>query len=143
MLKIQQDVLDFHMKFGHPYTSTPVDFTKLTHEQLDEWAKVLGFRMNLIEEEFDELDYEISEIFEDEMGTRTPPNIGNIAGEIVDAIYVLAGTATALGIDLEPVWDAIHKANMDKIPNGQEKPIKPEGWTPPNIRKIIAEQREN
>ena len=43
-----------------------------------------------------------------------------IADGIVDSIVVLVGTALEYGIDLTPVWNAVHKANMAKFPACEE-----------------------
>lgn len=61
-----------------------------------------------------------------------------VCAELVDLIYVTLGTFVELGIDPQPVWAAIHAANMQKEPNpdvegGKGKAVKPEGWQKPRI----------
>ena len=60
---------------------------------------------------------------------------------MVDVMYVLVGPAICAGVDLRPVWDAIHEANMQKVPAGDGgKPKKPRGWVPPDIGEILDGQ---
>lgn len=66
-----------------------------------------------------------------------------IADGLADLIYVALGTAIAYGIDLRPVWSAVHAANMAKIggPTREDgKVLKPEGWQPPDIKGILERQ---
>lgn len=88
---------------------------------------VFRLKIDLIEEELDEI------IDAEERG-----DIAEIADGIVDAIYMLIGLAISSGIDLEPIWRGVHRANMAKVdgslgpvvrrPDG--KVLKPEGWSP-------------
>lgn len=66
-----------------------------------------------------------------------------IAKEMADVIYVVLGTAVSLGIDLDPVFAAVHESNMAKTtgpvrPDG--KRMKPAGWVPPDIGTVLAAQ---
>jgi predicted HAD superfamily Cof-like phosphohydrolase len=65
--------------------------------------------------------------------------LADVADAIVDSIYVLLGMAVAFGIDIHPVWYAVHEANMATL--GEDgKQMKPEGWTPPYIEGILQAQ---
>jgi len=71
------------------------------------------------------------------------PNLPDIADAIGDLKYVLEGTNLAFGIDGEPVWDAIQKANMAKAGGSVDehgKRMKPPGWTPPDIEGELRKQ---
>lgn len=75
-------------------------------------------------------------------------NLAEVGDAIADSIYVLAGTALEFGIPLHKIMGAVQKANMDKRwPDGTfhhdagGKVLKPPGWTPPDIVKIITEER--
>ncbi len=57
-----------------------------------------------------------------------------------DSNYIAAGTAIELGVDMRPIHAAIHRANMDKEPNGLGKPTKPHDWQPPDIRGCLIRQ---
>lgn len=69
-----------------------------------------------------------------------------VSDGIIDAMYILLGTAHEYGVAdrLPLMFDEVHNANMRKL--GEDgKPIyrkdgkvlKPEGWTPPNLKTIL------
>lgn len=71
----------------------------------------------------------------------------SVAHELSDILYVVYGAANTWGIDLEPVFAEIHRANMTKVwPDGtvrkreDGKILKPPGWTPADISHIMASQ---
>ena len=118
----QQDVREFHKKFG----AKVQDYPGLIPGDL------ASARDRFHREEVDELDVAMIE-----------ENLADIADAIGDAIYFLLGTAVCYGIDMEPVWQEIHKKNMEKVGGGKRadgKHLKPEGWTPPDIKSIIDKQ---
>ena len=140
----------FHRKFGHPVRLVPHGVP--AHE--------LSFRRSLIAEEFCEL---LTAICGDDLGSegdiayvrsvlatfmRLAPigawNVSQIAHEIVDCIYVLEGTAAVMGVDLAPVFAEVHRANMDKNPNGPNgKPTKPVGWRAADVARVVESQRKS
>ena len=71
-------------------------------------------------------------------------DIENVAKELADIIYIVCGTAVSYGIPLDKVFEAVHRSNMAKLgPDGKPrrredgKILKPEGWTPPDIKSIL------
>ena len=119
-----QDVVDFHNQFGCYSSAEPRSIPSDIEE----------LRWKLIIEELNEL---AGGMFEE-------PDLGVVADSIADLIYVLIGTAIAYGIDLRPIWDAVQKANMAKVGGGVRgdgKILKPPGWTPPDIDKLLNEQQ--
>lgn len=111
------DVRDFHRKFGHPAPSAPVVPSD----------DVLDFRVRLIREECEELIEAIEE-----------RNLGSIAQEGVDLVYVVLGTFVVCGLRFTPFWRLVQRANMAKIPNPDGgKPLKPEGWIKPDCSTLI------
>lgn len=93
---------------------------------------VVDLRIALNEEEFNEL--------VDAVIARDVPAV---ADSIVDMIYVLLGMAVQFGIDVRPVWDAVHAANMAKVGGevrSDGKRMKPDGWKPPDVAGILARQ---
>lgn len=69
----------------------------------------------------------------------------DLAGELVDLIYVALGTAVEYGIELEPFFRAVHDANMAKVEGGVRrrpdgKILKPEGWQPADLEAVYQEQ---
>lgn len=72
--------------------------------------------------------------------------VSMIAHELCDLKYVLDGTAVEMGLDLEPLFNEVHRANMAKIGGGTRedgKTLKPVSWTPPRIEELIEEQERN
>ena len=71
------------------------------------------------------------------------------ADAIIDSIYVLIGAGLEFGIPLPEIWNAVQRANLAKAPIGPDgvrrvvrrpdgKILKPEGWTPPDVREILV-----
>jgi predicted HAD superfamily Cof-like phosphohydrolase len=86
---------------------------------------VVDLRVKLITEEYREL-----------MAAIIKKDIPGIADGIVDLIVVAIGTGLAYGIDLRPIWDVVHRANMRKWGGGVRedgKILKPPDWQPPDI----------
>ena len=90
------------------------------------------FLISLIKEEYQEL----KDAMEGE-------GVHSIAGEMVDLIWVTLNAANAYGIDLEPFFEAIALANLQKsggpvAPNG--KRLKPDGWKPAPLQQLLQAQ---
>lgn len=122
MLKIQQDVKEFHEQFRITVETYPIIATKL--EQM--------LRVRVITEETDEL-----------LVALLNEDMVKIADGIADAIYVIIGTAVTYGIDIEPIWDEVHRTNMAKVGGGVRedgKILKPVGWEPPKIKELLDAQ---
>jgi predicted HAD superfamily Cof-like phosphohydrolase len=120
-----QDVRDFHEKFDCYRQDRPGVPARGT----------VGLRWGLIDEE----------VNRELRPAMDAGNLEDIADAIVDAIYVLNGTAVSYGIDLRPIWDAVHQANMAKTDGGKRadgKILKPPGWVAPDVAGIIEEQRK-
>lgn len=129
------DVLRFHLKFNAPIQHKPGNVTE----------EVYKLRKALIAEEVN------AELFP----SMQSGDMVEIADAIADSIYVLLGTAIAYGIDIRPVWKAVHKANMTKMPydpvlaaamlaEGKKVPIgkimKPKDWREPDIAGVLHRQ---
>ena len=122
-----QDIHDMHTKYGVR------DWVKKQVEEKNsgKLQQFLDFRMDFIEEEFNE--------------TLKAAALDNDPEEVVDGlidiIVVALGTLDAFGVDAQKAWDEVHNANMAKEPGVKpERPnplglpdlIKPEGWTAPS-----------
>jgi predicted HAD superfamily Cof-like phosphohydrolase len=117
-----QDVLDFHRKFGCVVGEFPAVPSKGTKE----------LRSDLLWEEW----------CETEAALRRDDLTG-IADGIADMIYVALGLAVSYGIDLRPVWDAVHASNMAKEGGATRedgKILKPPGWVAPDVAGILLKQ---
>lgn len=123
-----KDVMDFHRAFGQRIGTTPA-FPESIEER--------DLRISLLEEEFNEY-----------MEAEQTLDLVGIADALADIIYIACGTAVSYGIPLDKVFEEVHRSNMAKLVNGKPiyredgKVLKPEGWTPPQIEKIIENQKE-
>jgi predicted HAD superfamily Cof-like phosphohydrolase len=138
----QQAVADFHTAMELPVEDTPAIRhaelrAKLLAEECAETIAALGFDV-------------LFSIYE---GTNVTPlaQFDQVAAEslpevidgLVDTIYVAAGAAATMGVDLAPVFEEVHRSNMAKT--GGEvredgKRLKPPGWTPPDIAGELRKQ---
>lgn len=59
---------------------------------------------------------------------------------LLDIEYVTLGTHVSCGVDPQPIWEAVHAANMQKMPVGAKGAVKPEGWTPPDVAGELRKQ---
>jgi len=117
-------VKEFHTAFGHPVAD------KLGFPD----SERIVFRFNLIAEEMQELAQAI----------RSDKDIVDTADAMADLVYVVCGAALEFGIPLDKVFDEVHAANMRKL-GVDGKPIyredgkimKPEDWTPPDIKAVL------
>lgn len=65
------------------------------------------------------------------------------ADALADMRYLIDGAAVEWGIDLEPVFDEVHRTNMLKTTGPKRrdgKQLKPEGWQPPDIEGVLKRQ---
>lgn len=120
------DVREFLNAFGHHVGSVPGPPDSLATHDL---------RVRLVVEEWNEL------------AAAVPPDGGvdlpAMTDAIADLIYVLIGMAWAWGVDLRPVWKAVHAANLSKKGGPRRddgKQQKPENWLPPDIEGILRAQ---
>lgn len=121
-----QDLAQFHQKFKMPENNHP---TLLTRDLMD-------FRLNFLGEELSET-----------IDAYDEGNLAKVADGLVDLVYVAIGTAELMGLPWEKLWNEVHGANMKKERAeraGDSKRgstfdvIKPEGWMPPNLEKILS-----
>lgn len=150
MSKLNEQVMAFHKKFGQPIAARP----KVPEE------KVLRFRAKLHLEEFRELieamfgstyDSRWAEIEEVIREAPLDVNFPEMIDALGDMDYISEGTRIVCGVDGDPIADEIQRANMSKDPAYVEakdsyhssatiKPVKPEGWAPPDNERILIEQ---
>jgi len=128
-MSIFSDVRDF-MKIGHPEKIRPVPTFDIDDDRLC---------AHLIKEEYREM-----------MDAWAQEDMAEFADGIADLIYVLVFSAHAYGIPIEEVWDEVQRTNMAKFPDGKVlrresdgKILKPEGWTPPDIKSILDKALAN
>ena len=104
-------------------------------------------RLDLIEEEYDEVIEAMVNLRDvDVEGIPLKCKVKKLAAladGVADLVYVLLGTASSYGIDMQDVWNEVQATNMHKTSGpvaNNGKRLKPEGWAPPNIEGIIREQ---
>lgn len=124
-------LIEFHKAFGQPVAPQP------TLPEQD----TLQLRKRLLQEEFAEVCVEIERL-ESQLETpgSIPDQLYRLAHELADLLYVTYGTFAALGIDPQPVFAEIHRANMRKItgdirPDG--KRLKPKNFVPADIYAVV------
>lgn len=89
--------------------------------------------LDLIVEEFKEL-----------ITAYSNRDIVEIADACADLKWVIEGLEITMNLPQQEVWDEVARSNLGKISeNGKVlkredgKVLKPEGWTPPDIKKIL------
>lgn len=132
------DVGEFHRVFGQPIRDTP---SVPAPERVQ-------LRADLIAEEY----VETLQALGFDATPRAPRISGanvdlvKLADGLTDLIYVAIGCALEFGIPLEAVWNEVHRTNMAKVDLASGtvrrrldgKVLKPDGWTPPDIRAILG-----
>jgi len=92
-------------------------------------------RWKLLKEEISELEAAIME-----------NDIVEVSDAYADIVYIVLGSAIMhIGKErFARVWDEVHRSNMAKSTDGKivmredGKVLKPEGWTPPDIKKALG-----
>lgn len=126
MTDMFNSVVEFQKAFGQLVSDKP--------EFPDSKTRIL--RMRLLSEEF--VEYNAAE---------HDNNFIEVADALADLIYIACGTAASYGIPLNAIFEEVHRSNMAKLVDGKPlkredgKIIKPEGWKPPDIEKIIKETK--
>ncbi|MDA2910682.1 hypothetical protein MYX04_07115 [Nitrospiraceae bacterium AH_259_D15_M11_P09] len=118
----QRRVTEFHRTFNLAIGTVPVVPDEATH----------SLRVRLIQEELEEL----REAFrhQDEAA---------VAKELADLLYVVYGAAVSCGIDMEPVFQEVHRSNMSKLggyKRADGKWVKPPTYSPASIQPILQAQ---
>ena len=122
MKSAQQKVRDFHVAFDIPSISFP---SKIS-------SGAIARRMALINEETAELYVAMH------MG-----DLIGIADGLADLLYVVLGTAVEYGIEIEPIFNEVHRSNMSKVGGTKRedgKLIKPATYSPANLEPLIRQQ---
>jgi predicted HAD superfamily Cof-like phosphohydrolase len=93
-------------------------------------TRLKSLRYALIEEELEEY--------------AKADNIYDVADALGDMLYVVYGAAICHGLDMEPIFEEIHRSNMQKLHGPKRadgKQLKPDGWQPPDIYTQVEMQR--
>jgi len=119
MNRMQKMVQDFHEAFEIVINEDPTLDSKETQQ----------LRINLIEEEFEEL----KEAYKNQ-------DLLEVADALGDLLYVVFGAAVSHGLDLDAIFREIHRSNMTKV-GGHKGPdgkwIKPDSYSPANLTPFV------
>ena len=121
------------------YTRKVREFSKACSEHLPEHpqlmsAEKIAFTQRMVQDEMDELDQ--------------AETIVEQADALIDTIYYLCDSAVRHGLDLDPLFDIVHEANMQKVRNSKiirredGKILKPDGWQDPRVKLEAEIQRQ-
>jgi len=128
----EQKIIDFNKIAKHPIN------VKLNLEDL-------RLSLRLIKEEFIELQeiaLDISSNFTNQKEITTDQKI-NLLKELGDLQYVVSRMAVVFGINLQEVFDRIHKSNMTKVEKGVTrdpttgKILKGPNYKEPNLKDLV------
>lgn len=103
-------------------------------DQRDPQFRDVELRTKLIAEEFIEL-----------MLAIVAGDMVKAADNVIDTIFVLIGAGVSWGLDLEPLWQEVTRANMLKVGGpirSDGKRGKPPGWQEPAIAALLEAQKE-
>jgi predicted HAD superfamily Cof-like phosphohydrolase len=121
----QQMVHQFHERFGLVSSTRPTIPGTNMHR----------LRTLLIEEELAEF-----------RNAAEAQDLVGVADALGDLLYVVYGAAEEYGIDLEPVFEEIHRSNMSKDARAgcraDGKVCKGAGYVAPDVRRVVEDQFE-
>lgn len=100
-------------------------------------SKQISFIKKMVNDELEELE--------------EAKTIGEQSDALIDAIYYICDSAVKHGINLDKIFDIVHKANMTKVVDGKVirredgKILKPQNWQDPRflIEEEIKNQQKN
>lgn len=125
MNKWERDIHDLMTAFGQTSRETP-DSPPVSQYEME-------LRKALVREEAQELIDAIDD-----------GHLPSIAKEICDVLVVTIGVARSYGLELGPLWNAVHKSNMAKVGGPVDpktgKHLKPKGWKKPDMEKLVRKQ---
>lgn len=132
-MTIQEMVLEFHRVFNCTVDSRDID--------------TVEHRLELVREEYSELWEEFDNLISTwSWNEWSKDDFENFTKEMADLVYVLYGTAIALGIDLDKAVELVHKSNMTKVfddgrPRYKEngKVIKGPNYEKPDLRSVVKD----
>lgn len=105
--------------------------------------ELLSLWLGLIREEYEEMLEAADPLLEE---TADLASLANFAHELADLLYVTYGAFTVCGINADAVFGEIHRANMAKMGGPRRadgKLLKPPGWQPANVLKLLEKMGEN
>jgi predicted HAD superfamily Cof-like phosphohydrolase len=115
---------------------------KLILEEALEFVEAAGFEVNIAGTPVVRGNYDFIPV--------SAPDIVGMFDAVVDLNYVSYGAANALGLQVEPGHEEVHRSNMTKVSpdgtvqkNSSGKVIKPDTFSPADLAKVVVEQGYN
>ena len=109
--------------------------------------KRISLYLDLVREEIGELEEAMAAYNAAESQTDSQLARADVLDAICDSIWVLVGLAKTMDLPVEWGWDEVTISNLKKVDaelgtvlrNENGKIMKPPGWRPPNMLKIIQD----
>lgn len=126
MHNLEQDIVNFHEKFGNEYDGEPRELP----------TELSNFRIYFLQEELDE--------YIDAVRNK---DLEKQFDALIDLVYVAIGTAYIQGFPFNKGWQLVHSANMKKIRATSIEQstraslfdvVKPEGWVAPDLKPLLG-----
>lgn len=109
---------------------------KLIAEELQELANAFGCRLYLEDDSNGMGDPRVTFT-----PTGQPCNLRDAYDAILDLMVVVIGSGVAIGTELEPGWQEVHRSNMSKFIDGSKRPdgkwMKGPSYSPARLQPII------
>ncbi len=99
-------IKQFHQTFSHPCPE------KINHNVLTNDTNLVNLRLNLIDEEVNELKQAVKE-----------NNMTEVIDALTDILYVVYGAGAAFGINLDKAYEIVHHSNMSKLCSTESEAI--------------------
>jgi len=139
---------------GSPILKTPQTMVEEFHHATDSDIDVrtyqsVSLRFELIYEEFTEMADELNKTSGQLAWDEPVKNLGSLAKELADLLYVVYGTGVALGIDLEAAFRRVHESNMSKLVDGKAvfredgKVLKGPNYVEPDMTGVYREEEDD
>ena len=130
-----QKIVEFHDAVGSPVPEKPIVPP----------LAILQLRQKLLQEEFAEASEALGELTAVLQADQLlqPADVTDWVHELADLLYVTYGAILACGVDPDPVFAEVHRANLSKAggPTREDgKVLKPPGWQPADVRGVIENQ---
>jgi predicted HAD superfamily Cof-like phosphohydrolase len=98
----------------------------------------------------EEMRKELDEAFDVVKKKSSVENVAEVADALLDSIVVCVGALYSMGIDPQSLWNEVVRTNLAKVDpktgkvrkREDGKVLKPEGWKPPNLVRLVREQME-
>lgn len=129
-----EKIFEFHEAIGSPLPKRPLIPPPAS----------IQLRQTLIDEEY----AEVTAAFQAIQTAQANGDIIDAAPlmhELADLLYVVYGAMWAFGIDPDPIFAEVHRANMQKADGPRRadgKLLKPPNWQPANVARVIAKMHD-